>query len=103
MLKAVLATVLLFVVATPQAMARGFSFNEINRIRAETPDCRAYPDFPWIGRVSGNVQDDLIDGRTWPVSFVGCFPTQAECEYWKGRASSVIDSTIIQYDCRPRY
>ena len=84
------------------ADARGFSFEEIDRIRAETPSCNDYPQFSWIGRVSGNVQDDLLDGRNRPVSFVGCFPTQETCERWKGRAGAIIDSTIIQYSCRPR-
>lgn len=102
MLKAILATALLIGLAGPEVMAREFSFNSIPRIQASTPDCRAYPEFPWIGRVSGNVQDDLFDGRSRPVSFVGCFPTQAECEYWKGRAGAIIDSTIIQYSCKPR-
>jgi hypothetical protein len=66
----------------------------------QTPSCAANPGFPVIGRVSGGTED--IDDRTIPVSFVGCFPDMPTCERWKGMASSIITTTIIQYSCRPR-
>ncbi len=100
------ATVALTVAATllaaaPSAIAQGIDSNyDIQRIRDATPSCDANPDARWIGRVSGNTTDILDNSR--PVSFVGCFDDQATCELWKGRASSIITSTIIQYSCRQR-
>lgn len=91
-------------VATVATAAPAFAQNEglfdVARVRAETPACNDHPNWNWVGRVSGQmtVQND----RGAPVSFVGCFPTQASCETWKGRASGIIDRRIIQYSCAPR-
>jgi hypothetical protein len=101
MTRTLMLTAALLLGALQAADARGFSFDDDARIRANTPACNAYPEYRWIGRVSGNTQDNLNDG-SWPVSFVGCFPSFEICERWKGRAGAIIDSTIIQYSCRPR-
>lgn len=99
MTRALVLAAALLLGAFEAADARGY--NDIERIQANTPSCDAYPEYRWVGRVSGGVQDNLFDGF-WPVSFVGCFPTLETCERWKGRAGGIIDSTIIQYSCRPR-
>ena len=84
----------------PAAAQEALSPADIQRIRDSAPDCRSHPDYPWIGRVSGDSEG--IAGNTIPVSFVGCFPNEGECETWKTRTSSVITTTIIQYSCRKR-
>ena len=86
--------------AAPAAAQEALSPYDINRLRESAPDCRSHPDYPWIGRVSGGVEN--LMGGTVPVSFVGCFPEKAECERWKTRTSGVIITTIIQYSCTRR-
>ncbi|WP_018697783.1 hypothetical protein [Amorphus coralli] len=86
------------------AGAPGASANtqyEITQIQKATPSCRAHPDAPWIGRVSGSVEDDVTDFII-PVSFVGCFDSQPGCERWKEKTSGFITGPIIQYSCKPR-
>ena len=73
---------------------------QIQEIRDAAPSCSANPQFPYIGRVSGGTEN-LLD-RTMPVSFVGCFPDLNSCEAWKGAASGIITTTIIQYSCKQR-
>lgn len=74
---------------------------EITQIQKATPSCRAHPQAGWIGRVSGSVEDDMTDDII-PVSFVGCFDSQAVCERWKEKTSGFITGPIIQYSCAPR-
>ncbi|WP_146619973.1 hypothetical protein [Acuticoccus sediminis] len=73
---------------------------DLTRIRDSAPNCDEHPNFPWIGRVAGNAEG--IAGNSMPVSFVGCFPDESECEAWKMRTSSVVTSTLVQYSCRQR-
>ena len=93
-------TALLVVAASQAAVAQVDTFNDINNIRKATPSCQANPSSPIRGRVSGNTTGPLDENI--PVSFVGCFKTMRECERWRGQASRIIDSTIIQYSCAPR-
>lgn len=91
------------ILATPAAQAQGVGVDnmaDIEAIRQATPSCNEHPDAPWIGRVSGNTTD-AFDNNI-PVSFVGCFYDKATCERWKGRASNIITTTIIQYSCKRR-
>jgi hypothetical protein len=74
---------------------------DITEIKKGTPSCEAHPTAPWIGRVSGSVQDDMTD-EIVPVSFVGCFDSQAVCEAWKEKTSGFITGPIIQYSCEHR-
>lgn len=75
--------------------------DEIRAVRASTPPCETRPDAPWVGRVSGSVET-LIDTR-FPISFVGCFYEQGECERWKNRASGAIRGIIVQFNCSRRF
>ncbi|MEO1104904.1 MAG: hypothetical protein ROR55_13765 [Devosia sp.] len=84
----------------PVALAQSDGIFSVNRIRNATPKCADHPQYEWVGRVSGST-DSLLD-RPMPVSFVGCFPTERECERWLGQASSIITTTLIQYSCKPR-
>ncbi|MDQ0315979.1 hypothetical protein [Amorphus orientalis] len=77
------------------------TLSEIAAIRKATPSCNANPGAPWVGRVSGSVEND-IDDRIIPVSFVGCFQSQPECERWKEKTSGFITGPIIQYSCDAR-
>lgn len=81
--------------------ARANTLYDITEIQKATPSCEANPSAPWIGRVSGSVQDDMTDDIV-PVSFVGCFDTQAACEAWKEKTSGFITGPIIQYTCARR-
>ena len=91
---------LLVVGASQTATAQVDSYRDINDIRKATPSCQDNPRSPIRGRVSGNTTGPLDDSIR--VSFVGCFKTMGECERWRGQASSIIDSTIVQYSCAPR-
>ncbi|MEW5423801.1 hypothetical protein [Amorphus sp. 3PC139-8] len=71
----------------------------IGQVRKAAPSCRQHPDYPIQGRVSGNRE---VDGRSEAISFVGCFPTQAECEAWRVKASSFVTGLIIYNSCGPR-
>ena len=93
-------TAMVVVAASQTATAQVDTFNDINNIRKATPPCQANPNSPIRGRVSGNTTGAL--DQTIPVSFVGCFKTMRECDRWRGQASRIIDSTIIQYSCEPR-
>jgi hypothetical protein len=66
-----------------------------------TPSCDANPTLPWIGRVSGESDDDPTDSVE-PVSFVGCFATEEECNAWRERGSGLIDDRIVQNSCERR-
>lgn len=73
---------------------------EIAKVRDTAPNCREHPQNPWRGRVSGNglgIRDQLV-----VLSFVGCFPSEAECERWKTRTGGAISGQIVQYSCAPR-
>lgn len=74
---------------------------EINKIQREAPSCEANPSARWVGRVSGTVQDDMTD-RIIPVSFVGCFTSEATCTRWKEKTSGFITGPIVQYSCSQR-
>ncbi|WP_420392905.1 hypothetical protein [Acuticoccus sp.] len=73
---------------------------EVARIRDAAPSCKANPELPYIGRVSGGTRGHT--DWTRPVSFVGCFATLRGCEAWKGRASAIISTPLVQYSCSRR-
>lgn len=88
-------------VAAATMPAGAATLYEITEIQKATPSCKAHPQAQWVGRVSGSVEDDMTDDII-PVSFVGCFDTQAVCETWKEKTSGFITGPIIQYNCRQR-
>ena len=73
---------------------------DIQRIRESAPKCEAHPSHTWEGRVSGDTEN--LIGATIPVSFVGCFSTEAECNTWKDHTSGYITGRIIQFSCAQR-
>ncbi len=74
---------------------------DVNAFREATPSCDANPTLPWIGRVSGESDEDPTDNDE-PVSFVGCFATEEECNAWRERGSGLIDDRIVQNSCERR-
>jgi hypothetical protein len=74
---------------------------DVNAFREASPSCDANPTLPWIGRVSGESDEDPTD-NVEPVSFVGCFATEAECNAWRERGSGLIDDRIVQNSCERR-
>jgi hypothetical protein len=76
-------------------------YNQVIAFRAATPKCEANPNLPWIGRASGQTTSLMSDLQV-PVSFVGCFATEAECRKWLGRGVGLIDGRIVENSCRPR-
>ncbi len=76
-------------------------YNQVIAFRAATPKCEANPNLPWIGRASGQTTSLMSDLQV-PVSFVGCFATEAECRKWLGRGIGLIDGRIVENSCRPR-
>ena len=74
---------------------------DVNAFREATPSCDANPTLPWIGRVSGESDEDPTN-NVEPVSFVGCFATEAECNAWRERGSGLIDDRIVQNSCERR-
>jgi hypothetical protein len=76
-------------------------YNQVIAFRANTPKCEANPDLPWIGRASGQTQALMSDFEV-PVSFVGCFRTEAECRKWLGHGIGLITGRIFQNSCAPR-
>ncbi|MEW5423181.1 hypothetical protein [Amorphus sp. 3PC139-8] len=83
------------------SVASANTLYEIDQIRKATPSCNANPNAQWVGRVSGSVEDDTTD-QIIPVSFVGCFTSEAECNRWKEKTSGFITGPIIQYTCNRR-
>jgi hypothetical protein len=92
------AAVLAAVLALPAA---GFAQEDVNAFREASPSCDANPTLPWIGRVSGESDENPTD-NTEPVSFVGCFATEAECNAWRERGSGLIDDRIVENLCEKR-
>lgn len=76
-------------------------YNRVIAFRAATPKCEANPNLPWIGRASGQTTS-LMSDLMVPVSFVGCFATEAECRKWLGHGIGLIDGRIVENSCRPR-
>ena len=76
-------------------------YNQVIAFRAATPKCEANPNLRWVGRASGQTTSLMSDLQV-PVSFVGCFATEAECRKWLGRGIGLIDGRIIENSCRPR-
>lgn len=72
---------------------------QIAEIRADAPSCEGNPDARWRGRLAGNYeyQSDF----SGPISFVGCFRTEAACMDWLQRSSGRIFE-MIQFECRRR-
>jgi len=68
------------------------------RIYAITPRCNANPDFPVVGRVAGFVGGSPRERLSW----VGCFPSFAECEAWRRVARGEINPPIQQDRCERR-
>lgn len=70
----------------------------IAEVQQATPQCRDFPEYGIVGRVSG--------ATGWPsttVSFTGCFPTYRSCEIWRGRVSGKIAGRIMYNACEPRW
>lgn len=76
-------------------------YNQVIAFRAATPKCEANPGLPWIGRASGQTTALMSDLQV-PVSFVGCFATEAECRKWLGRGVGLIHGRIIENSCKRR-
>ncbi len=92
------ASVLAVLFAAAPAAA---DYNQVIAFRAATPKCEANPGLGWVGRASGQTTSLMSDLQV-PVSFVGCFRTEAECRKWLGRAVGLIDGRIVENSCRPR-
>ena len=92
------AAILAAALALPAA---AFAQEDVNSFREASPSCDANPTLSWIGRVSGESDEDPTD-NTEPVSFVGCFATEAECNAWRERGSGLIDDRIVQNSCEQR-
>jgi H+/Cl- antiporter ClcA len=70
----------------------------VAEIRESTPQCRDFPEYGVVGRVSG-----VIGGYpTRTVSFVGCFPSFPSCEAWRGSVSGHITGRLILATCAYR-
>lgn len=69
------------------------------RVNAITPSCRANPQAPIVGRVSGKSAG--FGERS--LSFVGCFDTARACEIWRGQALNAIRGRIVQNSCGARH
>jgi hypothetical protein len=78
-----------------------FAQEDVNAFREASPSCEANPTLPWQGRVSGESDENPTD-NTEPVSFVGCFATEAECNAWRERGSGLIDDRIVENVCEKR-
>jgi hypothetical protein len=91
------AAAALLALATPAAA----QFDPVADFQEQTPSCDAHPSAAWIGRASGE-SDENANEQTEPVSFVGCFETKQACETWLERASGLIDQRIIQNSCEAR-
>jgi len=76
-------------------------FDPVADYQAKTPSCQANPTAPWIGRASGETDDDPSTNQE-AVSFVGCFKTRAECQTWLDGATGLIDGRIIENVCEQR-
>ena len=63
-----------------------------------TPQCREHPNAPVVGRVVGWMQDHPPRS----VSFVGCFPSLAECNAWRAPVSSLVTGRLRYNECTPR-
>lgn len=96
---AAVAATALMLPAAPAHATSAYYAPDIARIQAVTPSCRANPGFAWEGRVSGILVGPPVSG----TSFVGCFPTRADCERWRGPLSGYITGRLILNECRPRY
>jgi len=99
-----LATVALaatFALPAPSVAAGQNNFTQPiwGRIYSITPQCRANPDYPVIGRVAGYVAGSARSRVSW----VGCFPTAGECEAWRRIARGQIVPPIIQNVCESRF
>jgi hypothetical protein len=76
-------------------------YNQVIAFRAATPKCEANPGLPWIGRASGQTTALMSDLQV-PVSFVGCFATEAECRKWLGHGIGLITGRIVENSCKRR-
>ena len=95
---ALAAATLLGAAALPQSASANVTLFLINEVRTNTPQCRDWPEYRWVGRVSGFV------GHRPPrrVSFVGCFPTADACDAWRGPVSGKITGRIVLNECGVR-
>lgn len=81
--------------------AVAYAQEDVNAFKEATPKCDANPSLAWQGRVSGESDENVMD-EVEPVSFVGCFATEAECNAWREKASGMIDDRIIENVCEQR-
>ena len=90
------AVALTALAATAEAMDPGVLFlrSDIDRI---TPKCHQHPNYPVVGRVAGQA------GYSYTrVSFVGCFPSYAACDAWRGPVTGKITGLLFDSRCEPR-
>lgn len=87
--------------ASPSFAQAGTDFTQPiwGRVYSITPRCRANPDFPVVGRVAGYVAGSARSRLSW----VGCFPSFAECEAWRRIARGEIVPPIVQNVCESRF
>ncbi len=87
---------------TPTLAQSGTDFTQPiwSRIYSITPRCRANPDYPIVGRVAGYVAGGGGRNR---LSWVGCFPSMAECEAWRRIARGQVVPPVQQNACEPRF
>ncbi len=72
-----------------------------SQIAPITPMCSRNPNAPIIGRVAGN--SGGFSGGNSSVSFVGCFPSLADCEGWRRYAAGEVSPPLRQNVCEPRF
>ncbi|WP_420393179.1 hypothetical protein [Acuticoccus sp.] len=80
--------------ATPAAATDVFN-PWVAQVKRATPDCREFQEFAYIGRVAGYPGNDSPRS----VSFVGCFPTVAQCHRWGDLVSGRMNGRIILARC----
>ena len=97
---AVLCLLAGFVAVSPPVEAQPILYR-IAQFRAQTPACDQNPTFAWVGRVSGQSDNNWGSGSI-PVSLVGCFQTEQACNSWRMLAIGLVDGEIIQNSCRKR-
>ncbi|MDQ0317315.1 hypothetical protein [Amorphus orientalis] len=96
-----LGLALLMAVALVGGAQAQSTFQRAMQIQMNVPLCHEHRDYRWEGRLSGNAMDPGND-RAVPVSFLGCFPTKAECEAWLGPATGFVTGRLIFAKCQER-
>jgi len=72
-----------------------------SQIAPITPLCSRVPNAPIIGRVAGTTGG--FSGGNQHISFVGCFPSMADCEGWRRYVAGEVGAPLRQNVCEPRF